>query len=143
MPFEVVNPTAADTAPSANLPKAKKPRKSQPVIAVVNRQGYGPFNLAKGAKVDRIVTEWEDAEAWLNKETGWIGLDLETTAGSVGTALDVWQGRIAVLGLYGPEHATAAVINIAGFMDDPVRDWLNKGHSFVTHNGATFDLLYI
>ena len=143
MPFEVVNPTAADTAASLNLPKARKPRKTKAPIQILDRPGYGPFNLAKGAKVDRIITDWEEAVPWLEKETGWIGLDLETTAGSVGTALDVWKGRIAVLGLHGPEHNTAVVINCAGYLDEEIAAWLSKPHRFVTHNGATFDLLYL
>jgi DNA polymerase-1 len=142
--FEVIKPTAADTAPSLNLPKAKKPRKSKAPIQILDRPGFGPFNLAKGAKVSRILTEWNtETEEWLNKETGWIGLDLQTAAGSWGTALDVWKGVIAVLGLYGPEHETAVVINAAGYLDDPIIEWLNRGHKFTTHNGATFDLLYL
>lgn len=138
MAFEVVAPTAADVAPSLNLPKGKKPRKAKPPIQILDRPGFGPFNLAKGAKVKRILTEWNaETEAWLDRETGWIGLDLETTG------LDVWHGRIAVVGLYGPEHETAVVLNVAGFVDDPVREWLSKPHQFATHNGATFDLLFL
>lgn len=143
MPFEVVNPTAADKAPSLNLPKGKKPRKAKAPIQILDRPGFGPFNLAKGAKVQRIITEWPEAVTWLEKETGWIGLDLETSAGIHGTALDVWKGRIAVLGLYGPEHETAVVINCAGFVDEDIVAWLSLPHKFTTHNGATFDLLYL
>lgn len=132
MTFEAVQPELL------SVPKAPKaPRKPKAIVEVVDRPGFGPFNLAKGAKVDRIITDFEEAVEWLDKESGWVGLDLETTG------LDVWHDRIAVVGLYGPEHATAVVLNVAGYVDEPLAEWLNRGHEFVTHNGATYDILML
>lgn len=107
-------------------------------VAVVERAGFGPFNLARGAQVDSLVTDWTAAVEALDGED-WISLDLETSG------LSWINDYIAVIGLYGPKTRVAAVIHTPdGDIPDGLIHWMSQpGRKFVTHNGATFDILFL
>lgn len=118
-------------------PKAKrKPRKrpeAKPYVA-----GPGPFGMVKQAKVKRIIRDPREALYWLNQESGWIGLDLETSG------LSPYRDMILVTGLYGPEHETAAVLHTAGYLEPELRAWIGSPErKFVTQNGLNFDIPYL
>jgi DNA polymerase-1 len=118
-------------------PKAeRKPRKTKVYKEYV--PGPGPFGMVKQAAVDRIVRTEREALYWMEQEPGWIGLDLETSG------LNPYRDMVLVMGLYGPETRTAAVLHIQGYIEPELRSWLG-GYTrrFVTQNGLNFDIPYL
>jgi DNA polymerase I-like protein with 3'-5' exonuclease and polymerase domains len=135
MPFEVVA-NAPTEVPEVAEKKPRKPRATKPVITIA-REGFGPFGLAKGAPVDTILTEW-DATAAAALDSGWIGLDLETSG------LDPYHDWIAVVGLHSPATRTAVVLHVAGVLPPALVAWIGRANrQFVTHNGLNFDILFL
>ena len=114
----------------------KPKRKPKPKAIKEYVPGPGPFGMVKQAKVKRIIRDTREALYWLNQETGWIGLDLETSG------LSPYKDMILVMGLYGPEHETAAVLHTQGFLDPELIEFLESGRKFVTQNGLNFDIPY-
>lgn len=86
-----------------------------------------------------VLSDWQEILRVLDKEPGYIGLDLETSG------LFFKTERIAVIALYGPETNTAGIIHLRGANPDPrLIDWLSAPERrFITHNGTAFDLLYL
>jgi DNA polymerase-1 len=144
MPFEAVDHTPRPVTIEMQLIEARakrdgparvNPRRKK--IDEVQRPGYGPFNLARGAEVDHLVTDWPSAISALDSEPT-LAIDLETSG------LRPWQDWIAVVGLYGPITKTAAVLHIAGTMPPGLLEWLDrKPRHFVTQNGLNFDMLFL
>lgn len=136
MPFTDV--PAEDGPPPVDAPAKKKraPAKKKPVVTIA-REGYGPYNLAKGAPVAEILTEW-NAEAEAALAVGWIGLDLETSG------LSPRNNWISVVGLHSPATETAVVLHVKGFLPPELVTWLSQPErQFVTHNGLNFDILFL
>jgi DNA polymerase I-like protein with 3'-5' exonuclease and polymerase domains len=127
-----------DTSPTP----PKNSRKKSPVV--VERPGYGPFNLAYGAEVETLVTDWKEAISLLADEPI-LGLDLETVGMGDKDALSPWRGFITVVGLYGPRSKTAAVIHVpTGELPVGLLRFLDRpGAKYVTHNGTMFDILFL
>lgn len=128
-------PEAVESAPKAT--RKTSPKKKKPVAQTM-RIGGGPFGLAKGAKVSKIVTDWFEAVTLLDNEPI-VALDLETGG------LSFLHDHIFVIGLYGPISQVAAVIHTPdGLVPDGLIHWLNSNPDrlFVTHNGAMFDILF-
>ena len=135
MPF---TPVKADSdTPKAAEPKTERRRKTPKPVKEYT-PGPGPFGMVKQAKVKRIIQDYREALYWLNQETGWIGLDLETSG------LSPYQDMILVLGLYGPEHETAAVLHVQGYLEPELIAWIGSAsRKFVTQNGLNFDIPYL
>lgn len=123
-------PAFVEPVPQA---RRKAERKTAPQL---ERPGFGPFNLAKGAKVETLITDWPSAVLALADED-WIGLDLETSG------LSPWHDYITVVGLYGPSKQVAAVIHTQIGIPEGLLRWLNIGHKFVTQNGVAFDIPFL
>lgn len=145
MPFEKIKaPVSPELTiqttldlPTNGTATPKKTRKKTPPRAELERPGFGPFNLAKGADVEYLITDWPSAVAALDTEE-WIALDLETSG------LNPWRDWIAVVGLYGPKTKTAAVIHVQGDVPDGFLYWLDsRPRKFVTQNGLNFDMLFM
>lgn len=139
MAFELVKTDAPLTTLETALKPRRAARKPKVVsnIVIAERPGYGPFNLAKGARVERILTSFDEALPFFIREAGWLGIDFETSG------LSPWHHIVTVVGLYGPQTQTACVLHINGFWEPALVEWLNQGHKFVTHNGGTFDILFL
>lgn len=105
---------------------------------VVTRQGYGPFNLAKGAKVKRILTNWQEAIPFFEKESV-LSIDLETGG------LSPIHDHVFVTGIYGVETETACIVHSPdGTVPGGLMDWLeNSGKLFITQNGVAFDVPFL
>lgn len=86
-----------------------------------------------------VLSDWQEIIRVLDKEPGYIALDLETTG------LFFKSERIAVIALYGPETNTAGIIHLRGATPDPrLIDWLSDpARKLITHNGTAFDVLYL
>lgn len=139
MPFRTLETTPNQPAASTMETKpARKPRAAKKVAPKVERPGYGPFNLAKGAKVRVLTEDWREAIALLEDED-WVALDLETSG------LSPFQDYITVVGLYGPKSEVAAVIHTkAGIPYPELIDWLGQPQrKFITQNGVCFDILFL
>jgi DNA polymerase-1 len=135
MPFNVVIPDQEQI--DLDRFDGKPKRKTKKKVFKPYVPGPGPFGMVKQAKVARIIRDEREALYWLNKETGWIGLDLETSG------LSPYKDMILVLGLYGPEHQTACVLHVQGFLSEDMQAWLGSSdRRFVTQNGACFDIPY-
>lgn len=135
MPFKIIPASELEMEPSEAKPKVKRSSKKKVYKEYV--PGPGPFGMVKGAKVRRIIRDEREALYWLNQETGWIGLDLETSG------LNPWKDMMLVLGLYGPENETAVVLHVQGFLSTDMKTWLSSSErKFVTQNGACFDIPY-
>lgn len=137
MPFQPVlfkeeEPKAQPSKPAAKR-SARKSKEPKPYIP-----GPGPFGMVKQAKVTRIVRTVREALYWLEQETGWVALDLETSG------LNPYKDMILVVGLYGPETQTAAVLHVQGYLEPELIQWLsNPKRRFVTQNGLNFDIPYL
>ena len=64
-------------------------------------------------------------------------LDIETTGFSP------YQDRIGVISLYGSESKTPCVISCRGGIPEPITALLRIPKTWLTHNGTTFDLLFL
>lgn len=137
MPFEPVTKSLPKSEGKSGEPKAeRKPRK--PKVIKEYTPGPGPFGMVKQARVARIIRDTREALYWLNQESGWIGLDLETSG------LSPYRDMILVLGLYGPEHETAAVLHVQGYIEPELAAWIGSAsRKFVTQNGLNFDIPYL
>lgn len=88
------------------------------------------------APVERFYNNFEEAKEFLDTEPV-IGLDLETFG------LSPFHDAIAVVGLYGPLTKTACIVHVKGYLEDDFRKWLGEPRTYITHNGATFDILFL
>jgi DNA polymerase-1 len=82
-----------------------------------------------------IETDYRAAMRVLEREPGFVGLDLETTG------LHHTTDNIAVVAMYGRETNTAAIIHVRGQgLPKDLKHWLGSPERrFITHNGTGFD----
>ena len=66
-----------------------------------------------------------------------LALDIETSG------LSPFSDTVAVLSLYGPKSETPCVLHIKGRMPEPMQALLRMPKRWITHNGTTFDLLFL
>lgn len=86
-----------------------------------------------------VVPDTAEALRILDKEPGFIALDLETSG------LHYTTDRIAVVAMYGPETNTAAILHYRGEgIPDELRDWLSSpDRKLINHNGTGFDFSFL
>lgn len=86
-----------------------------------------------------VVSDTAEALAILDRESGYVAIDLETTG------LHYTTDRIAVVAMYGPETNIAAVLHYRGEgMPKALVDWLSEPRrQLITHNGTGFDLSFL
>ena len=66
-----------------------------------------------------------------------LALDLETSG------LSPFQDAVAVVSLWGPQTQTPCVLHIRGRFPDPLIALLRQPRLWITHNGTSFDLLFL
>lgn len=86
-----------------------------------------------------VLDDWREILATMDKESGFIGLDLETSG------LSFKRNRIAVIAFYGADTNTAGIIHLRGKDAPPeVIEWLGRpGRQLITHNGTAFDIPFL